>query len=72
MDEATGWCRGCYRSIEEIVRWGQASEADRQSLVQQLPARQASAPFPEALGNRMIQLAAQMSGDESMAMKGVL
>jgi predicted Fe-S protein YdhL (DUF1289 family) len=27
MDPATGLCRGCLRTIEEIVRWGGADEA---------------------------------------------
>ncbi|MDH4052989.1 MAG: DUF1289 domain-containing protein [Rubrivivax sp.] len=22
MDEATGWCRGCLRTIDEIALWG--------------------------------------------------
>jgi uncharacterized protein len=51
MDAATGWCRGCYRTIEEIVVWGQASEALKAQVWQQLPQRHAQAQFPEAERN---------------------
>ena len=27
MDEATGWCAGCLRSIDEIAAWGTLPEA---------------------------------------------
>ncbi len=32
MDPATGWCRGCLRTIEEIAQWGGASEAARRAV----------------------------------------
>lgn len=27
MDPASGWCRGCARSLQEIAGWGSAPEA---------------------------------------------
>lgn len=39
MDDATGWCVGCGRTIGEIVRWGGTSDADRDAVMAALPAR---------------------------------
>ncbi|MFZ2393107.1 MAG: DUF1289 domain-containing protein [Rhodoferax sp.] len=27
MDAATGWCQGCFRTLEEIGQWGNADDA---------------------------------------------
>jgi predicted Fe-S protein YdhL (DUF1289 family) len=35
-------CKTCKRRIEEIVRWGQMSEAERQAIMAQLPSRDLS------------------------------
>jgi uncharacterized protein len=48
MDESTGWCRGCYRTIDEIIRWSQAGEGEKQAIWQALPARYVKQPFAEA------------------------
>lgn len=48
MDSTTGWCKGCYRTIDEIMAWGQGSEALKQAVWQALPERHAQANFPEA------------------------
>ena len=32
MDQASGLCEGCQRTIDEIVAWGGASEAQRRSI----------------------------------------
>jgi len=29
IDPANGLCRGCLRTIEEIIRWGGANEAEQ-------------------------------------------
>jgi predicted Fe-S protein YdhL (DUF1289 family) len=42
MDAETGWCVGCGRTIDEIVRWGSTDEVDRDSVTAQLPERMAS------------------------------
>jgi uncharacterized protein len=49
MDAATGWCRGCYRTMDEIVRWGQSDYAYKTVVWQALAVRREQAHFPEAL-----------------------
>lgn len=41
MDAATGWCRGCARSLDEIAGWGGAPEGVQRRILEQLPARRA-------------------------------
>lgn len=38
MDEATGWCAGCFRTLDELSGWSRASDAAKLavwSLVEQ-------------------------------------
>jgi predicted Fe-S protein YdhL (DUF1289 family) len=42
MDEASGWCKGCLRTIDEIVVWARLSDAQRAAVLAQLPQRRAS------------------------------
>lgn len=42
LDAATGWCRGCGRSGEEIAGWGHAAPARRAAVWQALPGRLAT------------------------------
>ncbi len=51
MDAASGWCRGCYRTIDEIVAWAQSPEEAKRAVWQALPARHRQAGFPEANRN---------------------
>ena len=44
MDEATGWCQGCARTLPEIAAWAGLNEADK---------RRVWALLPERLGQRM-------------------
>jgi predicted Fe-S protein YdhL (DUF1289 family) len=39
MDAATGWCEGCFRTLDEIAAWGMASDAERRALWTQLVRR---------------------------------
>lgn len=39
MDEASGWCRGCARRLDEIAGWGGAPESRQRQVLDQLPAR---------------------------------
>lgn len=32
MDAATGTCEGCYRTLDEIARWGSASEEEKLAI----------------------------------------
>jgi uncharacterized protein len=52
MDAATGWCKGCYRTIDEIMRWGQGGEAYKEAVWKALPERHTQAAFPEAQLNQ--------------------
>jgi hypothetical protein len=39
MDAASGLCRGCGRTLDEIARWGGLQEAERISIMAVLPQR---------------------------------
>jgi len=41
MDEATGWCAGCWRTLDEIAGWGASDDATRRRIWQAIEARQA-------------------------------
>lgn len=43
IDEASGWCSGCQRSLSEIAAWAAMSEADKRAVWAQLGARRAAA-----------------------------
>ena len=40
MDAATGLCRGCARTIDEIVAWGSAPEAYKREVWARIEQRQ--------------------------------
>jgi predicted Fe-S protein YdhL (DUF1289 family) len=39
IDDATGWCVGCGRTLDEIARWGVTGDADRDAVMAALPER---------------------------------
>ncbi|MDE2368890.1 MAG: DUF1289 domain-containing protein [Burkholderiales bacterium] len=39
IDEASGWCVGCLRTIDEIAAWSQLSDADKRALRDRLGPR---------------------------------
>ncbi|MBO0769173.1 MAG: DUF1289 domain-containing protein [Solirubrobacterales bacterium] len=39
IDERSGYCRGCKRTLDEVVAWPRASDAERQAILDALPAR---------------------------------
>ncbi|WP_332908780.1 DUF1289 domain-containing protein [Sphingomonas mollis] len=41
LDDATGWCRGCGRTIGEISNWSAKPSAERRAIRAALPARMA-------------------------------
>lgn len=47
MNEATGLCRGCYRTLDEIARWGTMSDAERQEVIEKLAGRRAQSSIAE-------------------------
>ena len=44
MDEAAGWCQGCFRTLEEIAHWSRAADADKLLIWQRIEARQNLTP----------------------------
>lgn len=42
MDPQSGHCRGCHRTLEEIARWGEMDDAERERVLAQLAARRSS------------------------------
>jgi predicted Fe-S protein YdhL (DUF1289 family) len=45
LDPATGWCKGCFRTIDEIASWTQLGPAGRKAVVEAAAARR---PVPAA------------------------
>jgi predicted Fe-S protein YdhL (DUF1289 family) len=43
VDPATGWCRGCYRTLEEISSWTRYTPLERRRIMVRLPARRDAA-----------------------------
>ena len=41
MDEHSGWCEGCARTLDEIIAWPTLSDAEKTVVWAELPARQA-------------------------------
>jgi predicted Fe-S protein YdhL (DUF1289 family) len=39
VDAASGLCRGCGRSLDEITRWTRYSDAERARVMAELPPR---------------------------------
>jgi len=52
LDPATGLCRGCQRTIEEIVRWGSASEAEKALILAAVKRRRAGTGKASHRGER--------------------
>lgn len=41
IDQRTGWCEGCYRTLAEIADWPMLSEREKWELLSRLPDRTA-------------------------------
>jgi uncharacterized protein len=39
MDEASGWCVGCLRTLDEIAFWSQLDDDDKCAVIALLPDR---------------------------------
>jgi predicted Fe-S protein YdhL (DUF1289 family) len=46
LDPVSGLCRGCGRSLDEIARWTQMTDAERARVVAELGRRSAIRPRP--------------------------
>ena len=42
MDERTGWCEGCLRTIDEIAAWSVMENAGKRAVWKLLPQRRAA------------------------------
>ena len=42
IDAATGWCEGCFRTIDEIACWGLLDEAEKLGVWSELKRRRAA------------------------------
>ncbi len=40
----TAWCEGCFRSMDEIIAWGSASEASKRDIWLKVQQRAGSGP----------------------------
>jgi len=47
MNEASGYCEGCYRSIPEITEWSRASDARKQAILGEVALRRAAIDLVE-------------------------
>lgn len=47
INEATGLCRGCYRTLDEIARWGTMSDEEREEVIAKLAERAARSSAAE-------------------------
>lgn len=45
MNAATGLCEGCFRTIDEIARWGAMDSAAREAAWSRIEQRQGSGPW---------------------------
>lgn len=43
IDETTGLCVGCFRTIGEIAAWARMTNAERRRIMQELPSRASDA-----------------------------
>ena len=43
MNAGTGWCEGCFRTIEEIAAWSAMDDRAKRAVWKLLPARRAQA-----------------------------
>ena len=48
MDSASGLCRGCGRTLDEIARWGSLSDREREIIIEMLATRLADAKLAVA------------------------
>jgi uncharacterized protein len=47
MDPARGVCLGCCRTLDEIARWSQMSDAEREAIIGDLQERRKGLDVPE-------------------------
>jgi len=45
MDEASGWCEGCLRTLDEIALWSVLDDDDKRQVWRELEQRRATTPM---------------------------
>ena len=43
LDEQTGWCLGCYRTLAEIGSWSSLAAADKRAVIERSAKRREAA-----------------------------
>ncbi len=46
VDQTSGLCEGCYRTLDEICMWTRYSDHERDAIMNALPARRTEAEKP--------------------------
>ena len=46
MDAENRYCLGCRRTLDEIARWGEMTDREREQVLAQLPVRKEPQPCP--------------------------
>ncbi|WP_069343225.1 DUF1289 domain-containing protein [Pandoraea sp. ISTKB] len=54
MNPATGWCSGCWRTIDEIASWSTMTDDAKRLVWSRLPARRAEHEPPPEMYRRVI------------------
>ncbi|MDD9876614.1 MAG: DUF1289 domain-containing protein [Magnetovibrio sp.] len=44
LDLDRDWCKGCFRTRDEVARWGMVGAAERRDIVENANRRRADAP----------------------------
>ena len=52
IDAGSGWCEGCFRTIDEIAAWGALGNRARRDVWKLLPARRASCHPEQSEGSQ--------------------
>ena len=47
MNEQTGLCRGCYRTLDEIACWGAMSDEEKEEVIGKLAERATRSGTPQ-------------------------
>ncbi|MEI6484853.1 MAG: DUF1289 domain-containing protein [Sphingomonadales bacterium] len=42
INRRSGWCEGCWRSVDEITRWPYADDDERRAILMRLETRKAA------------------------------
>jgi predicted Fe-S protein YdhL (DUF1289 family) len=48
IDQVTGFCAGCFRTLDEVAAWSVFDDAEKRAVWAALPARRAACVLPAA------------------------